>query len=95
MDETLISAKYIEPLLFVLLVWLLKEVFMYYQKAHEKQNTDIAENTKAILKLDLTMVELHSEIKHLGEQIRPLQNLSETVIKLNERIHNFEKRVKI
>lgn len=95
MNETLISAKYIEPLLLVLLAWLMKELFMYYKKGHEKQDTDIADNTKAILKLDLTMVELHSEIKHLGEQIRPLQDLSQTVIKLNEKIVNFEKRVKI
>lgn len=89
--ESLISTKYIEPAVFVLVAWLMKELFSSYNKRHEKQDTITEENTKAILTLDKTIIELQGQIKLLAEQIRPLQRLPEDVARAHEKLRKLEK----
>lgn len=90
-EESLLTSKYIEPAVWVLLAWLMKELFSSYNKRHERQDSATSENTRAILMLDKTIIELQGQIKLLAEQIRPLQRLPEDVARAHEKLRKMEK----
>lgn len=90
-EEGLITAKYIEPAMWILMAWLLRELWSNYNKRHESQDSVTKENTKAIMSLDKTIIELQGQIKLLAEQIRPLQRLPEDVARAHEKLRKLEK----
>lgn len=90
-EEGLITAKYIEPAVWVLLAWLIKELWSSYNKRHDKQDSETEKNTDAILTLDKSIIELQGQIKLLAEQIRPLQRLPDDVAKAFEKLRKLEK----
>lgn len=90
-DDSLITAKYVEPAMWILMAWLLRELYSNYNKRHEKQDSETEKNTDAILTLDKSIIELQGQIKLLMEQIRPLQRLPEDVARAHEKLRKLEK----
>ncbi len=68
-DESLLSTKYIEPLVWILMVWLLNEVWSSHKKLLSKLTSETERNTVAIMGLDNTMAHLQEKIESLSDKI--------------------------
>jgi hypothetical protein len=90
-DESLLTSKYLEPAIWVLMLWLARELWSNHAKRNQERDTETEKNTAAILTLDKSIIELKGQISLLLEQIRPLQRLPEDVAKAHEKLRKLEK----
>ncbi len=90
-DESLLTSKYLEPAVWILMAWLIRELWSNHRKRNEERDSETQKNTAAILTLDKSIIELQGQIKLLMEQIRPLQRLPEDVAKAHEKLRKLEK----
>jgi len=91
MDESLLTSKYLEPAIWILMLWLARELWSNHAKRNTERDTDTEKNTAAILTLDKSIIQLQGQIQLLMEQIRPLQRLPEDVAKAHEKLRKLEK----
>ena len=70
--ESLISTKYIEPMVWVIVLWLLSEVWASLKKMLAKHDSETEKNTTAIIKLDKSIALLQAQIETLSEYMSPV-----------------------
>ena len=90
-DESLLTSKYLEPAVWILMLWLARELWSNHAKRNDERDSDTEKNTAAILTLDKSIIQLQGQIQLLLEQIRPLQRLPEDVAKAHEKLRKLEK----
>ena len=89
--ESIISTKFVEPLVWVVIAWLLNELWSSQKKLLAKHDNETEKNTLAIVSLDKTMIMLQSKIEILSEQMRPLHSLPSEVKVATEKLSKLEK----
>ena len=90
-EESVLTSKYLEPAIWILMLWLARELWSNHAKRNDQRDTETQKNTAAILTLDKSIVELQGQIKLLMEQMRPLQRLPEDVAKAHKKLRKLEK----
>lgn len=92
-EESLISTKYLEPAIWVICAWLVRELYSSFVKRSDNQDTSTDRNTAAILTLEKSLIAFQGQISLLSEQIRPLARLPDDIAKAHQKIREIEKKL--
>ena len=86
MNEVLFSTKYLEPAIYVLLAWLLREFYMAGKDKTKEQDSATKENTQAITLLRQELIKFEAKLDILSGFLTPLMRLPQDVTVLHSKL---------
>ena len=89
MNEVLFSTKYLEPAIYVIMAWLLREFYMAGKDKTKEQDSATKENTQAITALRQELIKFEAKLDMLSGFLTPLMRLPQDVTVLHAKVRSL------
>lgn len=90
-SESILSTRYLEPAVYVVLAWLLREFYVAGKDKTKEQDNATKENTTAITLLREELIKFEAKLDLMSEFLTPLMRLPQDVTALHAKVRNLLK----